>query len=106
MTAPPHAVFSPVNSSTLRACKTCRLIQPIEGFRKRGCPNCDTDPTKGYHGQDLTRRITSQFDGCVNVLSTEGSWVCRSLHLHGEIVPGAYAMRLLSGDRNVDSTVG
>ena len=92
------ALFPPTTNSALRACTRCRLIQPADTWRQRSCPNCEPGREKGYAGAELSRRVTRQFDGSVGVLSTENSYVCRSLGLQGNLTPGMYAMKLIHVD--------
>ena len=96
------ALYPPTPKSGLRACKTCRVIQPVETWRKRGCPNCEPDREKGYAGAELNRRVTREFEGSLGVLSTANSWVCRYNGLEGELIPGMYAMKLKHVDTAAD----
>eukprot|EP00760_Papus_ankaliazontas_P022875 PhM_4_TR19058/c0_g1_i3/m.66824 len=106
-------IYPHTSASTLRACRACHLVLPVDYFRRhRGCPNCHVkegdDPLLGPAGSgsrnaplhDILQITTAHFDGVVGVISQpHKSWVARSIRAdRAARIPGMYAMVVHNSD--------
>lgn len=86
---PSKMAENPLVGKRLRACMNCSLIQTVNEFREKGCPNCPFLNTN--KSRSLGACTSSSFKGAIFLMNPRISWVARWQRIN-QYIPGMYAM--------------
>jgi transcription elongation factor SPT4 len=73
----------------LRACLNCAIIQAVEEFKSKGCPNCPFLHIE--EDKNVYSTTSTSFKGTIALFDPRGSWVGKWQRIN-DYKPGMYAM--------------
>jgi len=71
----------------------------FEQFCQVGCPNCPDLAFQNEDPQEVTKAVASEWEGQVAMIRPYNHWMQRATRLNTMIVPGLYAVHIVTGKR-------